>query len=484
MKQFRNYINGVWTSSNTLFENINPVDGSLVGHVHEATFEDVNRAVEAAKAAREGRWGDMPVNERCALLIKLANRIEARFDEFVAAEIADTGKPLQQARTVDIPRGAANFRAFAELVKAYPDEAYHTITPDGSSALNYSMRRPLGVVGVIAPWNLPLLLLTWKLAPALAAGNTVLAKPSEETPGTATLLAEVINEVGLPPGVFNLLHGFGVNSAGAFIAGHPGIDAITFTGESATGTEIMKSAAAGVKPVSFELGGKNAAIVFEDCDLEAAISGVARAAFLNCGQVCMCTERIFVERSIFEPFVEGMKAQAEALKLGNPFEPSTTTGPLVSQNHREKVLHYYEIAQSEGANVVTGGLTPDANRLPEKGFFVAPTIWTGLPDTSRINREEIFGPCCHIAPFDSEAEAIKRANATQYGLCASIWTQNISRGHRVAQKMEVGITWVNTWFLRDLRTAFGGTKQSGIGREGGIHSLNFYSEPSNICVQL
>ena len=483
MKNFRNYIDGQWVSSPRLFENINPADSTLVGHVHEASQADVDRAANAARQALDGPWGKMSLPERAAMLGKVADRMTERFDEFANAEIADTGKPLNQAQTVDIPRGAANFRTFAELAKAYPDEAYHMQTPEGGMALNYSIRRPLGVVGVIAPWNLPLLLLTWKLAPAMAAGNAILAKPSEETPGTATLLAEVMDEVGIPPGVFNLLHGFGMNSAGAFIAGHDGVDAITFTGESATGTKIMQSVAERVKPVSFELGGKNAAIVFDDCDLEAALDGVARAVFLNCGQVCMCTERVFVARSIFDTFVAGLKTRAEALNLGDPYSDGTTTGPLISKNHQNKVLRYYELAEAEGATVVTGGAGPIADKSLGKGFFVSPTIWTGLPDTARINCEEIFGPCCHVSPFDDEDEVITRANNTDYGLCASIWTQDLSRGHRVAGKMDVGITWVNCWYMRDLRTPFGGTKLSGIGREGGLHSMNFYSEPSNICIQ-
>ncbi|CAO3411756.1 2-hydroxymuconic semialdehyde dehydrogenase [Azospirillum largimobile] len=480
----RNYVGGTWVETGRTFANVNPVNGSKVCDVSEADAATVARAVEAARQARDGDWGRMSDEERAALLRRVADRIEARFDDFLEAEIADTGKSYPQARTIDIPRGAANFRIFADLIKAYPNESYEMATPDGAGALNYSIRRPLGVVAVIAPWNLPLLLLTWKVAPAMAAGNAVIAKPSEETPSTATLLAEVMDEVGVPAGAFNLVHGFGPDSAGEFLTRHPDVDAITFTGESRTGTAIMKAAAERVKPISFELGGKNPAVVFADCDLDAAIAGVARAVFTNCGQVCMCTERVYVERPIFDRFVRGLKEKAEALTLGRPGDTGVDTGPLISAGHRDKVLSYYRLAVEEGATVVTGGGVPRFGDERDEGFFIQPTVWTGLSDEARVCREEIFGPVCHVAPFDTEEEAIRRANDTDYGLCASVWTQNLSRGHRVAKRITAGLVWVNSWFLRDLRTPFGGVKLSGIGREGGIHSLNFYSEPSNICIKL
>ncbi len=480
----RHYVGGRWIETPKRFADINPVDGSLVAEVCEADAATVAAAVTAARAAMAGDWGRMADTERCRLLHAVADRIEARFDDFLAAEIADTGKALPQARGMDIPRGAANFRVFADLARAHPTECYEMATPDGAGALNYAVRRPLGVVAVISPWNLPLLLLTWKVAPALAAGNAVIAKPSEETPGTATLLAEVMDEVGMPPGVFNLVHGFGPGSAGEFLTSHPDVDAITFTGESRTGTAIMKVAAERVKPISFELGGKNPAVVFADADLDAAIAGVARAVFTNCGQVCMCTERVYVERPVFDRFVQGLKQKAEALVLGRPHDPGVDTGPLISATHREKVLSYFRLAVEEGATVVTGGGVPRFGDERDQGFFVQPTVWTGLPDSARICREEIFGPVCHVSPFDSEDEAVARANDTDYGLCASIWTRDVSRAHRVARRVSAGLVWVNTWFLRDLRTPFGGVRLSGIGREGGIHSLNFYSEPSNICIKL
>lgn len=480
----RNFAGNSWIETGRTFANVNPVNGTKVCDVSEADAATVARAVAAARRAVEGDWGRMGDAERAALLRKVADRMEARFDDFLAAEIADTGKSQSQARTIDIPRGAANFRIFADLIRAYPNESYEMTTPDGAGALNYSVRRPLGVVAVIAPWNLPLLLLTWKVAPAMAAGNAVIAKPSEETPSTATLLAEVMQEVGIPAGAFNLVHGFGPGSAGELLTTHPGVDAITFTGESRTGTAIMKAAADRVKPISFELGGKNPAVIFADCDFDATVEGMARAVFTNCGQVCMCTERVYVERPIFDRFVRALKEKAEALVLGRPEDAGVDTGPLISAGHRDKVLSYFRLAVEEGATVVTGGGTPRFGDDRDDGFFVQPTIWTGLGDDARVCREEIFGPVCHIAPFDSEEEAIARANDTDYGLCASIWTQNLSRGHRVARRIEAGLVWVNSWYLRDLRTPFGGVKLSGIGREGGVHSLNFYSEPSNICIKL
>lgn len=480
----RNFAGNSWIETGRTFANVNPVNGTKVCDVSEADAATVARAVAAARRAVEGDWGRMGDAERAALLRKVADRMEARFDDFLAAEIADTGKSHSQARTIDIPRGAANFRIFADLIRAYPNESYEMTTPDGAGALNYSVRRPLGVVAVIAPWNLPLLLLTWKVAPAMAAGNAVIAKPSEETPSTATLLAEVMQEVGIPAGAFNLVHGFGPGSAGELLTTHPGVDAITFTGESRTGTAIMKAAADRVKPISFELGGKNPAVIFADCDFDATVEGMARAVFTNCGQVCMCTERVYVERPIFDRFVRALKEKAEALVPGRPEDAGVDTGPLISAGHRDKVLSYFRLAEEEGATVVTGGGTPRFGDDRDDGFFVQPTIWTGLGDDARVCREEIFGPVCHIAPFDSEEEAIARANDTDYGLCASIWTQNLSRGHRVARRIEAGLVWVNSWYLRDLRTPFGGVKLSGIGREGGVHSLNFYSEPSNICIKL
>ena len=484
MKIFQNYIDGRFVRGPREFPDLNPADGSVIGQVSEADRSQVNEAVGAARSALRGEWGKFSIANRAALLQKIADGIDARFHEFVAAEVADTGKPVSLASRIDVPRGAANFRAFADLIKTAPLESFRTETVDGSTALNYAVRKPLGVVGIITPWNLPLLLLTWKVAPALACGNSVVVKPSEETPASATLLAEVTDEAGVPRGVFNLIHGFGPDSAGEYLTSHTDVDGITFTGESNTGVAIMRSVAATVKPVSFELGGKNAAIVFADCDFDQAIAGLADAVFMNTGQVCLCAERIYVERALFERFVTALRMKAEELRLGWPADAATTTGPLISKNHREKVLGYYELARTEGANLVTGGGTPQFGDGRNNGFYIQPTILTGLAESARCVREEIFGPVCHIAPFDSEEEAIARANDTKYGLAASVWTSHIKRGHRVAEQLRAGITWVNCWFLRDLRTPFGGVGLSGIGREGGMHSLNFYSELNNICVKL
>jgi len=482
--ELRNFIGGEFVSGVREFEDINPADGTVIARVAEADAVIVDSAVNAARNAMQSDWGRNGVRERAALLYKTAEGIEARFEDFVRAESADTGKPFALAARLDVPRAAANFRAFADLIKTAPLEAFETETPDGKQALNYAVRKPVGVVGIITPWNLPLLLLTWKVAPALACGNAVVVKPSEETPASATLLAEVMRDAGVPRGVFNLVHGFGEGSAGEYLVSHPGINAVTFTGESRTGAAIMKACAPGLKQVSFELGGKNPAIVFADCDREATLRELSDGIFLNTGQVCLCAERVYVERPIFDWFVSTMKRKAESLKLGWPSDKATDLGPLISATHREKVLSYFGKARELGAEIVTGGGVPTFGDARDNGFYVQPTILTGLPESSCCVKDEIFGPVCHVAPFDSEEEAVAMANDTEYGLAASIWTGDLKRGHRVARQMNVGITWVNCWFLRDLRTPFGGVGLSGIGREGGMHSLNFYSELNNICIRL
>jgi aminomuconate-semialdehyde/2-hydroxymuconate-6-semialdehyde dehydrogenase len=471
-------------STRTPFANIDPATGQTIAWVHEADAGVVDQAVQAARAALTGPWGRFTDAQRATILRKVADGIRARFDEFLAAEVGDTGKPADLARHLDIPRGAANFDVFADQIAQSATEAFRSPTPDGGVAINYGLRTPRGVIAVICPWNLPLLLMTWKVAPALAAGNTVVVKPSEETPSTTTLLAEVMHQAGVPAGVFNVVHGFGPQSAGQYLTEHPGVNGITFTGETRTGSTIMKAAAVGLRPVSFELGGKNAALVFADCDLDAAVAGVARSAFLNAGQVCLGTERIYVERPLFAQFVERLKLAAEALRPGDPWQETTTFGPLISREHRDKVLGYYARARRDGATVVTGGGVPELPPPLAGGWWVEPTIWTDLPADSAVLTEEIFGPCCHVMPFDREDEAIAAANDTPYGLATSIWTRDVSRAHRVAGAIEVGIAWVNSWFLRDLRTAFGGAKQSGIGREGGVHGLEFYTELRNVCIKL
>jgi aminomuconate-semialdehyde/2-hydroxymuconate-6-semialdehyde dehydrogenase len=484
VKLIQNYIDGRFVFGKSEFADVNPADGTTIAHVTEADEGQVDEAVHAALGALSGEWGRLGIRERAARLHKVADAIEKRFDCFVHAEVADTGKPVSLASRLDVPRAAANFRVFADLIKMSGLESFQTETPDGTHALNYAVRKPLGVVGVITPWNLPLLLLTWKVAPALACGNAVVVKPSEETPATAALLAEAMQDAGIPNGVYNVVHGFGPGSAGEFLTQHPDVDALTFTGESKTGAAIMKAVSSTLKPVSFELGGKNAAIVFADCNFEEAVRGLADAVFLNTGQVCLCAERVYVERTIFASFVDAMKQKAERMHPGWPTDATTDLGPLISAQHREKVLSYYRLALEEGATLVTGGGVPAFGDDRDHGFYVQPTIYTGLPESARCVKEEIFGPVCHITPFDSEEEAIAMANNTKYGLAASIWTSDLKRGHRVAQQMRAGITWVNCWFLRDLRTPFGGAGLSGIGREGGVHSLNFYSELNNICIRL
>ncbi|GKY90156.1 2-hydroxymuconic semialdehyde dehydrogenase [Sinisalibacter aestuarii] len=480
------FINGAYTkgTSGRTFDNISPATGQKIGVVHEGLKPEIDAAVEAARAALHGPWGYMSLTQRSELLYAVADGINARFDDFLEAEILDTGKPKGLASHVDIPRGAANFKTFADLVKNVPTESFMLDTPDGFGALNYGVRKPKGVIAVISPWNLPLLLMTWKVGPALASGNTVVVKPSEETPLTTTLLGEVMNDVGVPPGVFNVVHGFGPDSAGAFLTAHPGVDAITFTGETRTGEIIMQSAAKGLRQVSMECGGKNPGIVFADCDMEKAIEGTMRSVFANCGQVCLGTERIYVERPIFDQFVARLKEGAEFMKLGASDDPETAMGPLISKEHQQKVLSYYKLAVEEGATVVTGGGVPDMPDDLAGGAWVQPTILTGLPEDARCVKEEIFGPVCHITPFDTEDEAIAMANDTEYGLAAALWTEDLTRAHRVARRLDVGIVWVNSWFLRDLRTAFGGSNQSGIGREGGVHGLEFYTELSNVCIKL
>jgi aminomuconate-semialdehyde/2-hydroxymuconate-6-semialdehyde dehydrogenase len=483
LAEYRNYVAGRFVGTSRQFDDVDPATGRVRATVHEADETLVGAAVEAARSALRGPWGEATAEQRASALDRIATGIERRAEDFLAAEVGDTGKPAELARSLDIPRGSANFRTFANLIRTSGGEFYESPAPDGG-ALNYTIRRPLGVVGVISPWNLPLLLFTWKVAPALACGNAIVAKPSEETPATATLLAEVMQEAGVPEGVFNLVHGFGPNSAGEAIVRSPGIDGLTFTGESRTGVAIMKQAAEGVRPVSFELGGKNAALVFADCDFDSAVDGVARSSFMNTGQVCLCTERVYVERRIYERFVTALAERARALRLGDPWDRATQLGPLISQDHRQKVLSYYDLARREGAEVVSGGGAPDLPGANAGGWYIEPTVWTKLRPDARCQQEEVFGPVCAVTPFDDEDEAVRLANDSAYGLAASVWTTNLKRGHRLAGRIEVGLVWLNTWFLRDLRTPFGGSKLSGIGREGGRHSLDFYSELRNVCVKL
>lgn len=485
MKEIKHFINGeyVGSESGRTFENRNPANNRLVAMVHEGGQSEVDHAVLAARAALEGEWGRMPTGERLRLVHKIAEGINARFDEFVEAECLDTGKPSSLASHVDIPRSAANFSFFADHVMGVATESFYTDTADGTGAINYGVRKPRGVIAVISPWNLPLLLMTWKVGPALSCGNTVVVKPSEETPHTAALLGEVMNAVGIPKGVYNVVQGFGSEAAGEYLTHHPGVDGITFTGESRTGEVIMKAAAKGLRPVSLELGGKNPSIIFADANMDAAIEGSMRSIFINCGQVCFNTERVYVERSVFNEFVSRLKKEVEAMKPGLWNDDGCNMGPLISHEHRNKVLSYYQKAVDEGATVIAGGGIPEMPGDLAQGSWIEPTIWTGLSEDASVVREEIFGPCCHIQPFNSEEEVVKLANATPYGLGASVWTKDLGRAHRMGQQLDVGMLWVNSWFLRDLRTSFGGNNQSGVGREGGIHGLEFYSELRNVCIK-
>ena len=485
LRQTRNYVDGEFVATGKTFDNVSPLNGKVIAKVHEADAALVDRAVRAARrAVDDGPWSRTHVEDRARLLYAVADIIERRFEDFLAAEVADTGRPVAQARQLDIYRGIHNFRTFADLGKVAHSDLFDTRLADGTNLMNYTVRKPLGVVASISPWNLPILSLTWKAAPALICGNAIVCKPSEETPSTATLVAEAFHEAGAPAGVFNVVHGFGGGSAGEALTRHPDIDAVTFTGESRTGATIMKAVADGVKEVSFELGGKNAAIVFADCDFDDAVDGVIKSSFTNAGQVCLCSERVYVERPIFDRFLAALKAKTESLKIGWPDDPGVFMGSLISHGHREKVLSYYKLAVEEGASVVCGGGVPRFGDERDEGAFVQPTIWAGLSDNARCVREEIFGPVCHVAPFDDEEEVIRRVNDSTYGLAASVRTTNLSRAHRVTRRLHVGIVWVNTWFSRDLRTPFGGTRLSGIGREGGRYSLDFYSETTNVCIKV
>ncbi|ARF13647.1 aldehyde dehydrogenase [Sporosarcina ureae] len=475
----RHFIDGKYIEidKNKSFENINPATEEVQAIVAEGGKEEVDAAVKAARKALNGPWKNVTLEERSKMLRKIGDLILERQEELARLEALDTGKPFSLANSVDIPRAAYNFHFFADYITSVGTDAYQ----QNSEALHYTLRRPVGVVGMIKPWNLPLLLLTWKLAPCIGMGNTVVVKPAEWTPMTATVLMEIIKEAGVPDGVVNLVHGFGPGSAGGAISEHPDVDAISFIGEPSTGSAIMKAGADSLKKLSYELGGKNPNIIFADADIDEVVATTVKSSFINQGEVCLCGSRIYVERSAYDEFLEKFTAKAKELKVGQPFDKDTNVGALVSKEHYDRVNSYIDIAREEGGKFVIGGKRPEGI---DKGYFLEPTIITGLKNDSRCIKEEIFGPVVTVVPFDTEEEVIEQANDTHYGLSASIWTTNLKRGHRVAHQIEAGIIWVNTWFLRDLRTPFGGMKHSGVGRTGGMHSIDFYSELSNITIKL
>lgn len=490
MDTIRNYIDGAFgdARSGRTLEVVEPATGRVYASAPASDAVDVEDAVAAAKRAFPG-WRDTPPSERSRVLLRLAELIEGNLERLALAESIDSGKPIALARRVDIPRAAANFRFFATAILHGSGEAYETHLPgmDGAEevrAINLVHRKPRGVAGLISPWNLPLYLLTWKIAPALATGNTAVAKPSEVTPMTASLMCELAGEAGLPAGVLNIVHGFG-GEAGAALVSHPEVPTISFTGGTATGKMLAAAAGPMFKRMSLELGGKNAMLVFEDADVDAAAELACRAGFTNQGQICLCASRVLVHEKLHDAFVEKLVACARRLTIGDPLEEGTGFGAVVSADHRDKVLDAIGRARREGAAVVLGGGVPGG--LPERcagGFFVEPTIVTGLSADCGVERNEIFGPVVSVSSFADEGEAVARANSTEYGLAAVVVTKDLNRAHRVSRSLEAGIVWVNCWMLRDLRTPFGGVKQSGVGREGGVEALRFFTEPTNVCIKL
>jgi len=482
MTEILNFIDGAFVPpiAGRRLDNVEPATGKVYGTVPDSDAEDVEAAVRAAERAFPA-WARLPAEERARFLLALADRIDAAREELARAESVDTGKPLALARSLDIPRASSNLRFFATAAIHFHSESHST----GERALNYTLRRPRGVAGVIAPWNLPLYLLTWKIAPALATGNTVVAKPTELAPMTAFLLARLCKESGLPHGVLNIVHGRGAQ-AGAALVAHPRVPAISFTGGTVTGSAIASATAPLFKKVALEMGGKNPNIVFADADLDAAVATSLKAGFTNQGEICLAGSRLFVEEKIFDAFVDRFVAGAKQLVVGDPLEERTDQGALISAAHRDKVLGYLDVARQEGGRILCGGGAPEsiASARCRDGFFVAPTVIAGLAPSSRVNREEIFGPVVTVTPFKTEEEVIAWANGTEYGLAASLFTTHLGRAHRVAERLASGTVWVNCWLLRDLRVPFGGMKRSGVGREGGEEALRFFTEPKNVCVQM
>ena len=480
MQKIKNYIDGklVEPLGNTYIDNYNPATGKVYSLIPDSDGQDVELAVAAAAKAFPA-WSVTPKDERSRIMLKISALIEQNLDRLALAESIDNGKPVALAKMVDIPRAASNFHFYATGILHYAAES-HSME---DTAINYTLRSPVGIAGCISPWNLPLYLFTWKIAPAIASGNCVVAKPSEITPMTAYLLSELCIEAGLPAGVLNIVHGYG-HKVGAAITAHPKIPLISFTGGTKTGAEIAKVAAPMFKKLSLELGGKNPNIIFADCDFEKMIKTTLNSSFANQGQICLCGSRILVERSIYEKFKTEFVARVKKMKVGNPADPDTRLGAVVSKPHMEKVLSYVELAKEEGGKVLCGGHQVKLEGEFSEGYYIAPTVIEDLGHDCRTNMEEIFGPVVTIMPFDTEEEALKYANSTQYGLASIVWTENLTRAHRVANELHAGIVWINCWLLRDLRTPFGGVKASGVGREGGFEALDFFTEPKNVCIKL
>lgn len=477
--EIKNYINGVFLApiADRWIDNYCPATGAIYGRIPNSCKEDVETAYAAAKSAFPS-WSQTTLEDRSRILIKISELLEDNLQRFAAAESKDNGKPMSLAKAVDIPRAASNFRFFGNAITQFASESHESA---GQQAINFTLRQPIGVVGCISPWNLPLYLFTWKIAPAIAAGNCVVAKPSEVTPMTAYLLGEICTEAGLPKGVLNIVHGLG-STAGQAIIEHPDIKAISFTGGTATGAHIAKVAAPMFKKLSLELGGKNPNIIFADCDYHNMLDTTVKSSFANQGQICLCGSRIFVEKSIYEKFKKDFIAKVRALKVGPPSETSTDIGAIVSKSHLEKVMAYIEIAKTENATILCGGKSVQLKNY-ENGYYLEPTVIEVTSNDCRVNQEEIFGPVVTLMPFETEAEVLEMANHVKYGLSATLWTNNLKRTMRMSSQLQVGIVWVNTWMMRDLRTPFGGVKASGIGREGGFEILRFFTEAKNICIK-
>jgi aminomuconate-semialdehyde/2-hydroxymuconate-6-semialdehyde dehydrogenase len=483
MQRIENYINGELLApiSGDYLDNIDPSTGEVYSSIADSDHRDVGLAVEAAAAAFPA-WSATPPEERFTILMRLVALIERELDAMAIAESIDNGKPVWLAKSIDIPRAVANFRFYATAAMHTANESHDTALGGGGRAINYTLRQPLGVVGCISPWNLPLYLFTWKIAPALASGCTVVAKPSEVTPMTAFMLAELCIEAGLPAGVLNIVNGVGPK-VGAAIVGHRDVKAISFTGGTSTGEEIARTAAPMFKKLSLELGGKNPNIIFADCNYDEALATTLRSSFSNQGEICLCGSRIFIERPIYESFKNDLVTKTAGLRIGDPRDDQTDVGAIVSRQHFDKIMSYLALAEHEGGKILTGGKQVRLSGRCSNGLFIEPTVIEGLSMNCRTNQEEIFGPVVTIMPFDTEDEVIALANSVRYGLSATVWTENLSRAHRVAGALESGIIWVNCWLLRDLRTPFGGFKDSGMGREGGFEALRFFTEEKNVCIK-